>query len=427
MSQLSHTLAPRVAIVGCGPSGCYTAQFLRRNWPDAEITVFDRLPVPFGLVRHGVAPDHQGTKAVDRQFDRLFVRNGVHFVGNVEIGTDLTLEELRAWFDVVVLAVGISGDRVLDVPGARLDGVYGSGRITRLFNDHPDEQGFLPSFGERVVIVGNGNVAIDILRMLVKGTDHFAGSDLQEDILRRLRTGSVRQIDVVGRSPAHLAKFDPAMIRELTKVSGVRYEVDPGLAADDAKSAALTALGRLRPSDAAKTVRFHFGWTPTRIEGADRVRCLVAADSDGGELVIAADSVVTAIGFTDHPGRGMNRENLHDETADPTRGELALGLYCVGWFHRGPRGTIPENRTAAHEVAKNIVDGVAEGRVPLGKPGRAVLPSPVLSRQVDYSGWQLIDAAETAAARADRVRSKFRDRDQMIAVARGQPTLSPNR
>ena len=168
---MSTTHSPTVVVVGSGPSGCYTAQFLRKQWPAADITVLDRLPVPFGLVRYGVAPDHQGTKAVDRQFDRLFTRDGVRFVGNVEVGGPVTVDQLRAAFDVVVLATGVSGDRPLGVPGAELAGVHGAGRLTRLLNDHPDEQHPVAPLGPRVVVVGNGNVALDVVRLLAKDHD----------------------------------------------------------------------------------------------------------------------------------------------------------------------------------------------------------------------------------------------------------------
>src|SRR6478609_3075307 len=135
----SSTLAPTIAIVGSGPSGCYVAQFLRKRWRAAEIVIFDRLDHPYGLVNYGVALDHPGTKAVARQFDRLFDKDGVRFAGEVEVGTDVMLEELRSPFDVVVLASGLHGDRPLGVPGAELPSVLGSGRLTRLINGHPDE------------------------------------------------------------------------------------------------------------------------------------------------------------------------------------------------------------------------------------------------------------------------------------------------
>ncbi|MEM8794809.1 MAG: FAD-dependent oxidoreductase, partial [Pseudomonadota bacterium] len=173
----------KVAIVGSGPSGCYVAQALVKALPNAELTVIDRLCVPFGLIRYGVAPDHQGTKAVSRQFARLFEKQGVAFVGNVELGRDLSLEALRDAMDVVVLATGLYGDRTFEVPGKDLSGIYGSGAVTRYWNGHPDSEGMKPEFGKRVVILGNGNVAIDVLRLLAKSPVEFDGSDIEPEFV----------------------------------------------------------------------------------------------------------------------------------------------------------------------------------------------------------------------------------------------------
>ena len=215
-------MTSKIAIVGAGPSGCFVAQSLGKACPDAEITIVDRLPVPYGLVRYGVAPDHQGTKAVIRQFARLFEKQGVTFTGNLCVGdddsADLSFAELRGMFDAVVLATGLSEDRRLGLVGEEARGVYGSGAVTRFWNDHPSDQALAPEFGNRVVVVGNGNVALDVVRLLAKGTDDFNGSDFDP---ARVVT-SVTDIHIVGRSPAHGAKFDAVMVKELAKICSLR-------------------------------------------------------------------------------------------------------------------------------------------------------------------------------------------------------------
>ena len=343
----SGTAEPTIAIVGSGPSGCYTAQFLRRRWPSAEMVIIDRLGHPYGLVNYGVALDHPGTKAVARQFDRLFERDGVSFAGNIEIGTDITLEELRAAFDVVILATGLHGDRVLDVPGHELPGVFGSGRLTRLINGHPDESADGLSLGSRVTVVGNGNVAIDLVRLLLKSVDELHGLGVADDVITAITKGPVEQIDIVGRSLPAQAKFDTAMVRELAKTPNVRFLAPDLVAATksgDPKQAAIATLVATSPENAGRTVAFHFGWTPQSIHGNDSVERMTFAPADGGArtLQLSTDTVCTAIGFTEGDTAVLRRADLESGAADLATGLLGRGLYCVGWLRRGPRGTIPE-------------------------------------------------------------------------------------
>ncbi|WP_271408607.1 FAD-dependent oxidoreductase [Pseudomonas sp. Q1-7] len=419
---------PTVAIVGTGPSGCYVAQALRKAWPGAEIAMFDRLPVPYGLVRYGVAPDHSGTKSVIRQFERLFEREHVRFIGNLEIGKDLPLEELRRAYDIVVLATGLYGDRRLSIPGDDLERIYGAGRMTRLLNDHPDEVDFVPRLGRRTVIVGNGNVAIDLLRLLTKSHDEFEGSDLSDESLAQLLSAPLDAIDIVGRSPAALAKFDTVMVKELARLANVRFEIGAGSTLEPATSAQeqakIEAILALREAGSQAmprhtTVTFHFGWVPEAIHGEERVEAIsfVSADGSGQHIRLEADSVVTAIGFQEQAGTGLNRDALSSETTDIDSGFLASGLYCAGWFRRGPRGTIPENRADAKAIADNIVQAVSDGALAIGKPGYSAIPDAVKEHLVDYQGWKRIDKAELSNAPGGRVRRKVRTRTDMLSIA----------
>ncbi|MNN02090.1 NADPH-ferredoxin reductase FprA [compost metagenome] len=379
-------------------------------------------------MRYGVAPDHQGTKAVSRQFERLFEREEIHFLGNLDIGRDLSLTDLRAAFDLVVLATGLYGDRELGVPGEELDGVHRSGRLTRLWNAHPDEQGFAPRLGKRVTIVGNGNVAIDILRLLAKSATDFDGSDIADEPLAALLAEDVQHIDIVGRSPAAQGKFDPVMLRELGKLGQVRFQVEDLPQAitsfSPAEAARLDVLLDLEEGSRAangKQVTFHFGWIPQAIEGRQRVEAIRFGSADGEhELRIETDSVITAIGFSEGEDAALRRDELVSARADLEQGRLDDGLYCVGWFKRGPRGTIPENRADARLVADTIVAAVEQGQLKTGKPGLPALPPAIRAQCVPYAGWKLIDAAEQQGAAPGRVRRKIGDRRDMLAIAQSQ-------
>ncbi|GAB1381557.1 FAD-dependent oxidoreductase [Pararhodobacter aggregans] len=386
----------QIAIIGAGPSGCFTAQALAKLLPEARIDIIDALPVPYGLIRYGVAPDHQGTKAVIRQFERLFERQGVGFCGDVRLGKTVTLEALQGLYDAVVLATGLSADRRLGVKGDDLPGVLGSGVVTRALNDHPEAEPV--TIGERVVIVGNGNVAVDLVRLLAKGAGEFHGSDLSEAAAQQC--GNARRIDVVGRSPSDAAKFDPVMIRELGRLEQAAIHVH-GLSGEGKIVEALQHLAGHAPEAATREIHFHFGWTPEEIEGATHVTGARFRQGDA-RMVLPCDTVLTAIGFEgDTPG-------ADDE------GFIAPGLYATGWLKRGPRGTIPENRADAQGVAARIAADLAA--VAPGKTGRDGLMA-LVPGAVHYHQWQRIDAAERADCPDGRVRRKIPTIAQMRSIA----------
>jgi ferredoxin/flavodoxin---NADP+ reductase len=344
-----------------------------------------RLPVPYGLVRYGVAPDHQGTKAVTRQFDRLFTRQGVAFAGNVTLGRDVTLDELRAQFDAVVLATGLHADRRLEIAGADLPGVYGAGAITRAWNGWPGA--VAPDIGARVVVLGNGNVALDLVRLLAKTDAELEGSDLAT-----APGEGVRDIQIIGRGPAHLARFDPVVLRELGKLSDCAIHV-VGATGESKVTEALAALDGHSPEGARKSLTFRFNLPPRAIEGAGKVERVVF---DG--LHLECDTLLTAIGF--------EGDSLPPADAE---GLIAPGLYAVGWRKRGPRGTIPDNRTDAQTLALRITADLPEVSAK-----RGFIPP----MATDFEGWLRIDAAECAAAPKGRVRRKISTLPALLAHAR---------
>ncbi|KAA1380581.1 FAD-dependent oxidoreductase [Aeromicrobium fastidiosum] len=403
---------PHVAIIGSGPAGCYTAQALRKDWPDAEITVIDRLPVPYGLIRYGVAADHQGTKAVTKQFDRLFERAGVTFSGGVEVGLDVTLEQLADQHDAVVLATGCDRDRELAIAGSDLPEVYPSGPLTALLNGHPDSSTLVPRLGENVVVVGNGNVAVDVVRLLAKHPDDFAGSDLPLAIHDLVHRPGVLEVTVVGRGPAETSRFDATMIKELGQLEGVRFVVEDVNADRESEVPQIAALAHLLEHQVGGDrvqVTFRFGWQPESIGGDSHVEAISFISPDGRVLRLPTDSVVSAIGFD--ASAPLVRDAGGDLTTD---GRLAPGLYCVGWARTGPRGAIPDARADARLVASAITADLRAAPCK-GEHDPAALRATWPA--VDFAAWQRIDDHERATASSGRVRNKILDHAELRRVA----------
>ncbi|HWS51557.1 MAG TPA: FAD-dependent oxidoreductase [Microbacterium sp.] len=402
-----------VAVVGSGPAGCYAAQAIRKAIPESDVTVFDRLPIPFGLVRYGVAADHQGTKAVTRQFARLFEKDGVRFAGGVHVGEDVTLAQLRDAFDVVVVATGLHADAPLAVPGADLPGVHGAGRITRLLNGHPGESRPAPRLGAVVGIVGNGNVAMDIVRLLAADDDRLDGSDIDDDVHAAL-TGELRTLHVFGRSVPASAKFDPVMLGEIASLPGVAHVVhfagehDPA----DARSAAVRAL----PAEAAGAgsrlrVEWWFGASPLEVLGSSSVEGISVSALDGKEFVVAVDDIITAVGFGADDAQQL--VDVHDEARGT--GRVDRGLYVTGWARRGPRGTIPTHRTDARELAERI----AREAFPSGRAAHLELLGHLETTQ--YADWSRLDLHEMESAPSGRIRRKVSSLRDIRAILSGAP------
>ncbi|MBY8917577.1 FAD-dependent oxidoreductase [Nitratireductor sp. L1-7-SE] len=404
-----------VAIVGSGPSGCYLAQALLKAAPDLRVDLIDRLPVPYGLVRYGVAADHQGTKGVIRQFERVFERQGAGFVGNVTIGEDVSLEALREAYDAVVLAAGLSADRTLGIAGEDLQGVHRAGQLTRALYEHPDAAP-LPELDSRVVIMGNGNVAIDILRLLAKTPEELAGSDLGAAPSDWLARSGIEEIQIVGRSPASAAKFDPVMIKELAKLEGISIRVLGADRSDDPEAAKkLAALEAIDGhGSGARRITFRFGLTPVELSGPDgHLKEARFLDGEGNTVILPCSVFITAIGFGAEVG--LPRDLLIGEAVDREAGVLAPGLYATGWFRRGPQGTIPDNRADAQRLATRILDDFEGAPALPEKPGRQAFSD--WAGAVGYHGWKRIDAAEISNAPENRCRAKIASRDAMLALA----------
>jgi ferredoxin--NADP+ reductase len=405
----------QMAIIGSGPAGCYLADSLLRLIADASIDIFDRLPVPFGLVRYGVAPDHQGTKAVARVLDRVLSRDRVSFFGNVDVGRDIRLEELMSLYDVVVLATGASRDRRLNIPGEELPGALGSGAFTGWYNGHPAQQPPAIQCVRSAVVIGNGNVAIDVARILAKTSAELAGSDLSPDAMSWLESQPIETIHIVGRRTAADAKFTQHELAELGTLQRARpIVVDPtGLSGNGAVVETLRNFAQNKSRNVSLRIYFHFNLTPIAFLGDDRLGAVQFRSPDGATTEISAQFAVTCIGYETRPCGVANPTNGIFPNEE---GKIKDRLYVAGWAKRGPSGTIPTNRGEAQFLAQKIAQEVLAG----ARPGRAGVRQLLEHRQicwVDYAAWRRIDAAELARAGGQRCRTKFTSLAEMLDAA----------
>ncbi len=404
-----------IAIIGSGPAGCYLADQLLRVIPDASIDILEQLPVPFGLIRYGVAPDHQSTKAVARVFDRVLARERVSFFGNVSVGRDVRLTELMSLYDAVALATGAARDRRLGVPGEDLPGVMGSGAFTGWYNGHPHRQPPPVSDVRSVVVIGNGNVAIDVARILAKGPEELAGSDITREAMAWLLAQPLEKIHIAGRRSAGDAKFTDHELAELGTLRRARPIVDArNLAGDSAVVNTLRGFAAGDARDTPVSIIFQFNLTPVAFLGESRLEAVQFRSAGGKAIDIPAQLAIICIGYE---AIACGSASPQDGVFVHQDGWIAEELYVVGWAKRGPSGTITTNRAEAQQVAQKIAGEIVDR----GRRGGAGLRELLEGRGscwVDYAGWRRIDAAELAHACAERCRDKFCKMDAMLETAR---------
>ena len=428
------------AVVGSGPAGFYTAEALEKAYGDqARVDILDRYPVPYGLIRFGVAPDHQSLKAVSKRYDKVAESAGVDFIGNVTIGRDVSVAELLDLYDAVILATGAPHDRKLGIPGEDLRGVVGSAEFVGWYNGHPEFADLDPPLdGTNAVVVGNGNVALDCARILSKTRHEFEGSDIVGHALDALDHSAIRTVTILGRRGPHQIAMTPKELGELGHLEAAVPVVDaadfPPVEADEPlepglrKSVSLLRGFTELPQDKRKRMVFDFFAKPLRIEGEGRVERIIvgrtelddtgAARGTGETYEVPASLVITAIGYSTSPipdvpfagGKFVNEG-----------GRISDRLYAVGWARRGPSGTIGTNRPDGYEVADQIVAAMPAGSSE-GREGAAALKRLLESRGVlatDYDDWRRIEETEVANARPGSPREKFvRHQDWLNAIGR---------
>ncbi|HEV2044814.1 MAG TPA: FAD-dependent oxidoreductase [Sphingomicrobium sp.] len=428
------------AIIGSGPAGFYTAEALAKGFGEAaRIDIIDKLPVPYGLIRFGVAPDHQSIKAVSKRYDKVADDPQVRFVGNVAVGEAVSVDELRGLYDAVILATGAPHDRALGIPGEELPGVIGSAAFVGWYNGHPDFADLEPPLdGASAVVIGNGNVALDVARILSKTRAEFAGSDIVGHALEALEGAGVRTITFLGRRGPHQIAMTPKELGELGHLEAAAPSVDladfPPVEEDEAldpglrKSVThLRAFAAAPPAgDKPKTVVFDFFAKPLAVEGEGRAeRVLVERTRlDGGRAVgtsetyaVPADLIISCIGYSSPHIAGVPYDE-HGGKYRNDHGQIDDGLYCVGWARRGPSGTIGTNRPDGYEVAEQVAGAMAPGSDG-GKEGGDALDALLAGRgakPTSFADWRRIEEAEAAAARPDSPREKFVRHDDWLKV-----------
>jgi NADPH-dependent glutamate synthase beta subunit-like oxidoreductase len=431
-------LTVSVAIIGTGPAGFYTADALIKKGVDCTIDLIDRLPTPYGLIRFGVAPDHQTTKKVSRAFEKTAVAEACRFFGNVEVGRDVSLAEMREMYDAVVLAVGAGHDRLAGIPGEDKKGVIGSATFVGWYNAHPDLRHLDPDLNTRnVVVIGNGNVAIDIARVLVKTREEMADSDLPEYATAAIEASPITDVYMMGRRGPIEAKFTNVELREMGELKNAVPLVDAAQLPDEVGDldnprdqrlkeknlATLKEFTKFKVADAAKHVHFGFYANPVEILGGDHVEGLRLektkveegrAVGTGEFFEIECGLVIPAVGYRSLPVADVPFDDkksivVHDD------GRVAPGLYAVGWVKRGPSGVISTNRPDGVAAAELIAEDCGAG----GKPGRTALSALLAERGirvVDFDDWKKIESAEIAAAEGPAPRRKFETLTEMLDV-----------
>ncbi|RMI30938.1 FAD-dependent oxidoreductase [Nocardia stercoris] len=446
----------RVAIVGAGPAACYAAEELLRR-ADVEVEMIDRLPTPYGLVRAGVAPDHQGTKGVAKMFESAFRRDTLQYYLNVEVGKHISHDELLAHHHAVIYAVGAATDRHLGVPGEDLPGSHSATEFVAWYNGHPDfaDREFDLS-GERVVLVGNGNVALDVARVLTTDPDELAKTDIADHALEALRRSNVREVVVLGRRGPLQAAYSSPEFLALGYMKNVDIVVDPAeLDLDPVSQAALDdpeiepsvqlkyqlakEYAAKEPNPDRRRIVFRYLASPTAVLGAGKVEAVEiarnelvvengreVARSTGETETLPTGLILRSIGYrgtavADVPFDEQSGTIPNDQGRVLNGAAPVPGVYVSGWIKRGPRGVIGSNRVDAQETVEQLIADFISGALTAPTGDRAALQALLAERQpelVGREGWKSIDAAERSAGKAaGRPRVKFTSLSDMLKAA----------
>jgi len=452
----------RLAIIGAGPAGIYAADNLlkaERKF-DVSIDLFDRLPAPYGLVRYGVAPDHPRIKGIITALRDTLDRGDIRIFGNVEFGTDLTLDDLRAHYNAVIFATGSHRDAPLDIPGIDAGGSYGAADFVSWYDGHPDVPREWPLDATSVAVIGNGNVALDVARMLAKHVEDLLPTEIPQNVHDGLAASQITDVHVFGRRGPTQVKFTPLELRELGELRDVDMVLnDEDFDYDEAQKQAIATNKQVLVIDrilqswrkraaeeghepASRRLHLHFFARPVEMkaDAAGRVTAFVyertRPDGQGGVVgtgelrEVAVQQVYRAIGYFGSALPGVpfdkrhgvipNREGrvLHKDS-----NEYVPGVYATGWVKRGPVGLIGHTKSDAMETVRNLINDQAFWWHP-AHPEESAIPELLASRGVawtDLEGWHRLDAHEIALGEPhERARIKVVPRDEMLRISRGE-------
>ncbi|WP_307859093.1 FAD-dependent oxidoreductase [Herbiconiux sp. SYSU D00978] len=443
----------RVAIVGAGPAGIYAADLLlkaERHF-DVSIDLFDHLPAPYGLVRYGVAPDHPRIKGIINALREVLDRGDIRIFGNVLYGRDITLDDLKQHYNAVIFATGAVKDADLDIPGIDLPGSYGAADFVSWYDGHPDYPREWPLEAKEVAVIGNGNVALDVARILAKHPEDLLPTEIPANVFEGLKKSPVTDVHVFGRRGPMQVKFTPLELRELGELRDVDMIVyDEDFDYDEASRNAiatnkqitvidrvLTQWRKREVGQASRRLHLHFYAKPLEVLGTDRVEGFryerTAPDGQGGvvgtgeirELPIQA--IYRAIGYFGSPLPGIPFDHKHgvipNQEGRVVDDENALvhGVYATGWIKRGPVGLIGHTKSDAMETIRNLVNDGGNWWTP-AQPDEASVVELLESRGIEYtdlSGWHALDQHELALGEAEgRQRVKVVPREEMVEISR---------
>lgn len=446
----------RLAVIGAGPAGIYASDLIIKAQRDFDVSIdlFDLLPAPYGLVRYGVAPDHPRIKGIIKALYEVLDRGDIRFFGNVQYGTDIRLSDLKKHYNAVIFATGAIKDADLNIPGIDLDGSYGAADFVNWYDAHPDFPLTWPLNAKQIAVIGNGNVALDVARMLIKLPDDLLATDIPEHVYKGLKSSPVTDVHVFGRRGPAQVKFSPLELREALHVNGVQAIVDPeDFQFDQGSQEAIDSNNQIRvmvktledlkddPQQAQeRRLHLHFFHSPLEVVGENGKVSAIKFERtklDGTGNVVGTGKVVEYPVQAVYRAVGYFGSELDQIPFDSKAGVISNeegrvldgsgkhipGVYCTGWIKRGPVGLIGHTKADAIETIGHLIEDRASWWNP-EQPHESAIVETLSSRGVefiDWTHWLRIDAQEKRLGQSEgRERIKLFDRDQMLKVSKEQ-------